>query len=156
MKKVRFIINPHSGVGKKGKLQRTIEACLKQRQVEYEICFTEGPGHATLLCEEAVKAGYEAVVTVGGDGSVNETARGLVHTDTALGIIPAGSGNGFARHCRIPLNKAKAIDAICNMNTALNDTGKLNDQLFVGTAGLGFDAHISRLFTGFGKRGFGS
>src|SRR4051812_2755521 len=102
MTRIRFIINPKSGSGIKAHLSPLIETHIDKEKFSAEICFTEGPGHATVLAKDAVANNYHAVVAVGGDGSVNETAKALVNSRTSLGIIPAGSGNGMALHLGIP------------------------------------------------------
>ena len=92
MKKIRFIINPHSGTGKKEQLPDLINSLIDKNHFKAEVCFTKAPGHATELAREAVVNNFDIVVAVGGDGSVNETASSLINSKTALGIIPTGSG----------------------------------------------------------------
>jgi YegS/Rv2252/BmrU family lipid kinase len=94
------------------------------------------------------------VVAVGGDGTVNEVANGLRDTKTALGIIPMGSGNGFARHLNIPIRPQKAIEMINHSEPISVDYGLANGKLFVSTCGTGFDALIADHFAGSNKRGF--
>jgi YegS/Rv2252/BmrU family lipid kinase len=93
------------------------------------------------------------VVAVGGDGTVNEVARSLVHTETALGILPSGSGNGLARHLCIPMETDKALAIINNCQIEAFDYGIINDLPFFCTCGMGFDAFISLKFAEAGKRG---
>ena len=114
---------------------------------------TEHAGHATALASEAAAAGHSIVVAVGGDGTVNETARGLLHTTASLGIIPRGSGNGLARHLQIPLRAEKALALIKAGGHARIDSGTINGHPFFCTAGIGFDAFISSVFAGSKKRG---
>ena len=102
----------------------------------------------------AVNQGSDAVIAVGGDGTVNEIARGLVGTDIPLGIIPAGSGNGLSRHLKIPMNPKKALQILNEFRTVKIDTATLNESLFVSVAGVGFDAAVARKFSKAGKRGF--
>jgi YegS/Rv2252/BmrU family lipid kinase len=117
--------------------------------------YTEHPGHATLIARDVVQLNsYDCIVAVGGDGSVNEVAKGLIDSDIELGIIPAGSGNGFARHLGIPLNMKDAIESINTKKSKLVDTGIINKEQFVGIAGLGFDAFISKKFDESNARGF--
>jgi diacylglycerol kinase family enzyme len=87
------------------------------------------------------------------DGTVNEVARALVHTRTALGIIPSGSGNGLARHLLIPLNVRKSIDIINRCEIHELDYGVINGYPFFCTCGMGFDAFVSQKFAETGKRG---
>ena len=93
-------------------------------------------------------------MAIGGDGTVNEVAKGLIHTRTALGVIPAGSGNGFARHLKIPMQVSAAIKKINAFQTRTIDSATINGEAFLATAGLGFDAHVGWKFANFGHRGF--
>ncbi len=120
---------------------------------EVELAYTEYAGHATELARSAVERNVDIVVAVGGDGTVNEVGRALVHTDTALAIIPCGSGNGLARHLRIPLSPKKAIEIINEGVIHALDYGTINDRPFFCTCGVGFDAFISEKFAAAGKRG---
>ena len=97
-KRILFIVNPFSGISKKGKLAQQIEQHLDTHLFDFEIKNTQAAGHATELAREAMSQNFDLVVAVGGDGSVNEVAAALIDSETILGIIPAGSGNGFARH----------------------------------------------------------
>ena len=152
--RILFIINPISGTKDKTNIIKTIEKVLDKTIFDYEIKFTEYAGHASELTAQAVKAGIDIVAAVGGDGTVNEVARSVVHNKTALAVIPCGSGNGLARHLHIPLNVEKAIEII-NKNTISNlDYGKINGHPFFCTCGLGFDAFVSLKFAESGKRGF--
>jgi YegS/Rv2252/BmrU family lipid kinase len=154
LKKIVFIVNPNSGIFKKDNIHEVIGANLDPDFYNFNIEFTTGPGHATEISKEAAGNGYDMVVAVGGDGSINEVARGLVGTSSALGIIPAGSGNGLAHHLGIPLVRKRAIEVIKAGKEALIDTATLNDQLFVSIAGIGFDGLVARKFSKEGFRGF--
>jgi YegS/Rv2252/BmrU family lipid kinase len=156
MKKICFIINPISGVGRQKVIEKLIDECLDRTKFVYEIAYTNAPKHATALAKSAAEKKADIVVAVGGDGSVNETAKGLIGSDTAMAIIPTGSGNGLARYLTIPLNLKKAMDVINNGSLKKIDTVNLNDETFVNVAGVGFDAHIGWEFAKFGKRGFSS
>ena len=98
--------------------------------------------------------GFDAVVAVGGDGTVNEVAQGLRGSRTALGIIPMGSGNGFARHLNIPIRPNKALEMLNHSEPISVDYGLANGRLFISTCGTGFDALIADHFAGSNKRGF--
>ena len=152
--KILFIINPISGTGKQKIVERLIKKDLNQNKFVVTIKYTERAGHAISLSSKASKDQYDIVVAVGGDGSVNEVGQSLVDTDTLLGVIPTGSGNGLARHLKIPLNIKDAILSLNSNNYIRADVGKVNDKVFIGTAGVGFDAHIGRLFAKAKKRGF--
>lgn len=146
-KKIRIIINPISGIGKQAKAEKAIKKWLDTELFDSEIIFTEYKGHFTLLAKEAAEKEYDAVVTVGGDGSINEAAQGLIGSKTALGIIPIGSGNGFARHLNIPMSLELAVERINQFMLKQIDTAKVNNQSFVSISGLGFDAHIAEKFS---------
>lgn len=152
-KKIRFIINPISGNGKKKGLPALIAKTLDKDKFDYTISYTEYGGHASKLAKEAVEEGIDIVVAVGGDGTVNEVARSLIDTTTALAIVPFGSGNGLARHLKIPINARKSIQLINECEIHQLDYGKINGIPFFCTCGMGFDALVSRKFADTGKRG---
>jgi YegS/Rv2252/BmrU family lipid kinase len=120
---------------------------------DYKIRMTEYAGHAAEMAREEVASGTDIVAAVGGDGTVNEVARSLTHTQTALAIIPCGSGNGLARHLCLPMDTRKAIAMINACKIEAFDYGVINDQPFFCTCGMGFDAFISLKFAEAGKRG---
>ncbi|MEZ5198517.1 MAG: diacylglycerol kinase family lipid kinase [Bacteroidales bacterium] len=153
-KKLVFIVNPASGVHKKNNITAIIEESIDRSKFDYSIERTTGPGHATEISRAQVEAGVDIVVAVGGDGSVNEAAKGLVHSQAVLGIIPAGSGNGLANFLKIPTNYRKAIEVINQQNVAKIDTGSINEKLFVSIAGIGFDGLVARKFAESKRRGF--
>ena len=152
-KRIIFIVNPISGTDSKEHIPEQIAEVMDEERFDSEVRFTEYRGHAAELAREAAKEGVDVVVAVGGDGTVNEVARSLVHTDTALGIIPCGSGNGLARHLCLPLDIKKAIQIINNCKIEAFDYGVINDLPFFCTCGMGFDAFISLKFAEAGKRG---
>lgn len=151
--KILFIINPISGTVSKAGVPDGIEKYLDKSRFDYTIRKTEHPGHATELARQAAEDGYDIVVAIGGDGTVNEVGRGLTHTNTAMAIIPCGSGNGLARHLLIPLNVKKSIEVINQCEIQDLDYGVINDHDFFCTCGMGFDAFISFKFAEAGKRG---
>jgi YegS/Rv2252/BmrU family lipid kinase len=153
-RKALFIINPVSGGKKKDGVPELVEKYLDPTIFEYDIEFTTGIFHAHDLAKAAVGE-YEIVVAVGGDGTVNEIASALAGTDTVLGVIPFGSGNGLARFLTIPMDAEGAIKTMNAGRTITIDAGKMNGQWFFNMAGMGFDAHISHVFAnGSTKRGF--
>ena len=154
MKNIAFIINPISGTQNKRTVVKTIDKYLNRSQWAPSLVYTEYKSHATELARQYAALGFDAVVAVGGDGTVNEVASGLVHTDTALGVIPIGSGNGFARHIEMPLKVQRAIEVINNSESISVDYGLLEQQPFFATCGTGFDAQISEKFAATTKRGF--
>jgi YegS/Rv2252/BmrU family lipid kinase len=151
--KIGFIVNPISGVKGKGKIPELIDELLDGNRFEPSVFYTERAGHGAEIAGQLSADGFRYVVAVGGDGTVNEVGRGIVHTDTALGIIPSGSGNGLARHLGIPVNVRKAIEYINNACVVEVDYGKANGHVFFCTCGAGFDAHISQQFALAGARG---
>ncbi len=153
-KKIRFIINPKSGSASKEHFEEWISAGIDSEIFDFEICRTNSAGHATVLSREASTNDYFAVVAVGGDGSVNETATGLIGTETALGIIPTGSGNGMARHLKIPVHFQKSLRLLNTGRIDRIDTLKINQHFCIGTFGIGFDAHIAHLFDQAESRGY--
>ena len=150
---ITFIVNPISGTHSKDEIPGLIDKLLDHELFDYDIQFTEYAGHAAELACQCAEHGDDIAVAVGGDGTVNEVARSLVHTNTALGIIPCGSGNGLARHLCIPMDTAKAISIINSCQIETFDYGVINDLPFFCTCGMGFDAFISLKFAESGKRG---
>ena len=150
---ITFIVNPISGTGSKEHIPELIDEMLDHERFDYEVCQTAYRGNAAEIAREAAAAGVHIVVAVGGDGTVNEVARSLVHTQTALGIIPTGSGNGLARHLCIPMSSSKALELINQCQIEEFDYGVINGQPFFCTCGMGFDAFISLKFAEAGKRG---
>ena len=152
-KKIVFIINPISGTQNKELIKKAIAKKIDKLQYEAEMIYTEYAGHAVKIAAQKAAEGAFAVIAIGGDGTINEIARSLVHTSTALGIIPCGSGNGLARHLEIPMDVNSAIDIINAGKIESIDYGKINDTPFFCTCGVGFDAFISMKFAEDGKRG---
>jgi YegS/Rv2252/BmrU family lipid kinase len=152
-KKILFIINPHSGIGKYKKVEKTVEEFLDKQIFEPHFCNTEYSGHARDLSTEN-QDNFEIIVAVGGDGSVNEVSQGLIHKKTVLGVIPSGSGNGFARFLNISRNTISAVKIINQLNIKQVDTIKINNNHFVNIAGIGFDAEIAHKFAKTKRRGF--
>jgi len=151
--KIAFIINPISGTGSKNNLPELIRDNLDMSQYSPEIITTEHRFHGRDLAKDFADKGYYAVVAVGGDGTVNEIARSIIHTDTALGIIPNGSGNGLARHLDIPMNVKKAVQQLNHSEQIFIDYGTVNENPFFCTCGTGFDAYVSTEFAKGKQRG---
>ena len=152
-KKISFIINPISGTASKNRLPGLIGKMLPPDLFEVEMIRTEYAGHASLLTRKALDEGSDIIVAAGGDGTVNEIARTMVHSHAALGIIPLGSGNGLARDLGIPMVMKKAIETIIAGNVITIDYCKANDYPFFCTCGVGFDANVSERFSEGEKRG---
>lgn len=152
-RKISFIINPKSGTQSKEQILHLLDERLDRTKYIPEIVYTEYAGHAIEIAAQRAKENVFAVVAIGGDGTINEIARSLVHTKTALGIIPCGSGNGLARHLQIPMEPKKAIEIINGGIIDVIDYGKINDIPFFCTCGVGFDAFVSLKFAKAGRRG---
>ncbi|ADV44286.1 diacylglycerol kinase family protein [Bacteroides helcogenes] len=152
-KKISFVINPISGTQSKEQIMKCIDEKLDKAKYVQEVVYTDHAGHAVEIAAQKAKEGVHAVVAIGGDGTINEIARSLVHTRTSLGIIPCGSGNGLARHLQIPMEPKKAIDVINEGLIDIIDYGKINDVPFFCTCGVGFDAFVSLQFSKAGRRG---
>ena len=144
-KKILFLINPISGIGKQRTIEKYIESELNKNILSVDIAYTKFKGHARELAGKKVDE-YDAIAAVGGDGTVNEVASRLVGTQTALAIIPTGSGNGLARFMQIPMRIHKAIQCLNFFRVKKIDTMKVNQFCSVNVAGIGFDAHISHNF----------
>ena len=155
-KHLLFIVNPISGTSSKKGFDAMVEQVIDHNRFLCNIVRTEYAGHAAVLAADAATAGTDICVAVGGDGTVNEVARGLVGTNTALGIVPCGSGNGLARHLCMPMNIKRALGIINEGQTDTFDYGIINGHPFFCTCGMGFDAHVSLLFSQSGKRGLGT
>ena len=154
LKKVKLIHNPRSGLIRSPLLiRKLIESALIDAPFEYEFTETRYQGHARLLAEQAAAEGCDAVVAVGGDGTANEVATALLHSDVALGIIPVGSGNGLVRGLGIPMAVRKAAHLLIDGETRLIDAGRVHDRYFFGVAGFGFDALIGKIFNDQNFRG---
>ena len=152
-KTIWFLVNPISGTSDKMAIIRSIPQYFPQERFDVRIMCTTHKGHAAEMASEAAERGVDIVVAVGGDGTVNETARALIHTQTALGIVPCGSGNGLARHLYLPLNTDGALQVISECNIHTLDYGLINGQPFFCTAGVGFDAFLSYKFNMSNRRG---
>ena len=124
---------------------RILDTCEKN-DTKCSIEYTQRRGHAISLASEASKNGVDYVVAVGGDGTINEVARGLLNSDTPMGILPRGSGNGLARHLGIPVTLTDAIDNLFHHKVMKIDTLSINDKLSLNVSGIGFDGHVANLF----------
>jgi diacylglycerol kinase (ATP) len=152
-RKALFIINPISGGKKKDDVPELIKKYLDAAKFEAVMVYSNGPAHARQIAKEAANK-FDLIVAVGGDGTINEVGSAIVGTDTILGIVPYGSGNGLARFLGISMNAPQAIRALNTGRVKLIDSAKVNGQPFFNMAGMGFDAHISEVFAKRKKRGF--
>lgn len=152
-KRILFIVNPISGHRDKRRFGKEAAAVLSGGDIQYEIVFTERAGHATELATAAV-GNYDIVAAAGGDGTLNEVARGLLHSDTAMAVIPCGSGNGLARCLHLPLKTSEAIQLLRQGKIERIDTATVNGELFLSVAGIGLDAQTADDFARDPRRGF--
>jgi YegS/Rv2252/BmrU family lipid kinase len=152
-RKIRFIVNPISGTHDKSAVVSMLGSVIDADRYTWDVAYTERAGHAVEIAADAAAAGIDVVVAVGGDGTVNEIGRSLVGTNTALAIIPLGSGNGLARHLHIPMDVRRALEVINDGAVDVIDYGLIDDQCFFCTCGIGFDAFVSKKFAEAGRRG---
>lgn len=151
-----FIINPISGSRRGSEAESAIKQSSLHETFDIEIVKTQYRMHAAELAKQAAGKKIYGVIAAGGDGTVNEVASSLVHSDTALGIVPVGSGNGLARHLKISRDIRKAIDQIQSANVERVDTLKINNRFALNVSGLGYDGYVAWLFDKEGKRGLSS
>lgn len=149
-KKVTFIVNPISGDKDKSKVLSSIGRHLDTALYNAEFLMTEEGGHAERLARES---NADIVVAVGGDGTVNEVARGLIGTDKIMGIIPCGSGDGLALHLGLSRRISSAVRVINKGAVAKIDVAQINGRYFLCTAGFGLDAKVSQDFAKSSRRG---
>jgi len=145
-----------SGISNKDRIKELLHQKFDRKLFKYEIVFSKYAGHVEELSRQAAVAGHDLVVAVGGDGSVNETGAGLVGSETRMGIIPSGSGNGLAHYLNIPFNLDRAIECLNQFRSRKIDTATLNGHFFCNVAGAGFDAQVATEFAKVKRRGFWS
>jgi YegS/Rv2252/BmrU family lipid kinase len=150
------IVNPNAGNGRGAKDWDKITELLNQENISYTVYFTERKGHAIELTLDAIEAGFRKIITVGGDGTLNEVLNGVFSnkscptTDIVLSLIPVGTGNDWGRMFGIPLDYAKAVKIIVNNKRMLHDVGRIsffngyekNIRYFINIAGLGFESVV--------------
>ncbi len=151
---VGFILNPISGTGSKKSIPAEINSHLNTDRYKAVIEQSSCPANATDIAKTFIARGITKVIAVGGDGTVNEVAKALIDTNATLGIIPIGSGNGLARHLKIPLNIKESVHLINHGRIFMMDHGIINNTPFFCTAGVGFDAYIGYEFSKMNGRGF--
>ncbi len=151
---VAIIANPIAG-GRRdiSKLVSKAADLFIQRDVTYRVGYTGKRGDAGRLTDEALQQGCEAVVVVGGDGTINEVGSRLVGTGVPLGILPCGSGNGLARSLRLPRSLEAACQVILDADPVAVDVGVANERYFFLVAGVGFDARVGERFDRTSMRG---
>jgi YegS/Rv2252/BmrU family lipid kinase len=141
---IYFIVNPIAGKGRTRVFAKEIERQLNKRNVKYKIMYTEYPGHAINLASEVNEEEFSKVVSVGGDGTLNEILNGLNLKKMSLGIIPAGTGNDFIKCVGIPTDEIEALEVVLNGVEKTIDLGLINDKRFINVAGFGLDVEVLR------------
>jgi len=136
------ICNPAAGNGRGEKIGRQIEEALKHKGLPYQFQWTRRPDHATELAESARENGADTVLAIGGDGTAFEVARGLFNSNTALGIIPAGTGNDFVKTIGVPQDPLAALEHTLSHPPQKTDIGLFNDRTFLNEIGAGFDVMV--------------
>ncbi|MEA4998690.1 MAG: diacylglycerol kinase family protein [Candidatus Limiplasma sp.] len=139
---ISVIVNPVAGSGLAQSIGEKVEALLTARGIPHTVHHTERVGHATELARSAAQSGADTVLSVGGDGTLNETAAGLVGTGTALGVIPAGTGNDFVKVIGTPQKWDDALAYVLSHPAHPLDTGTVNDRFFINVCGAGFDVMV--------------
>ncbi|MBR4539695.1 MAG: diacylglycerol kinase family lipid kinase [Clostridia bacterium] len=136
------ICNPIAGSGRGKIIGEIIEKILNEKKLAYIIAMTERPGHATELAREACSMHAETILAIGGDGTSLEVARGMVGRDSALGIIPAGTGNDFVKTLGVPLQPIAALEYILDHPAKNTDVGEINGDIFLNEIGTGIDVSV--------------
>lgn len=136
------VCNPAAASGHARKTGEMIHAMLNERGIIHRMLWTEGPGHATDLSRQAALDGAETILSIGGDGTALEVAKGLLGTNCALGMIPAGTGNDFIKTLALPREPAAALDFILSHPARPTDIGEINGQIFLNEIGTGFDVSV--------------
>lgn len=147
------LLNPKSGVRVAGmpllkEFERTLGGAI---DLTYQ--FSRSVEDGTAKTRRAVEQGAGAVIVVGGDGMVNSIGAALIGSSVALGVIPTGSGNGFARHFGAPLDPRAAVRALAAARPRLIDVGYVNDRPFFVTCSMAWDAALVEAFERYPVRG---
>jgi YegS/Rv2252/BmrU family lipid kinase len=151
--KALFVINARSGPVRGRDVATLIRASC---ELEHDIVATERKDDLDTIVAGAQRNGFDAVIAVGGDGTVHEVAKRLIGTPLALGIVPTGSGNGFAHHHGIPTKVAAAVRVLPTAKRVTIDTAEVNGMPFIGVMGVGYAAHIAHRFATLSRRGLRS
>jgi YegS/Rv2252/BmrU family lipid kinase len=145
-KRILFVINPVSGGKKKTAFNKQVLEVLDLNRFDPTFKVTDHANHAYELAKSAIEEQYDAVIAVGGEGTLNEIGSALAGSEVPLGIIPEGSGNGLAYYLGIPMNESAALRRINRFDSVEIDCGKVGDRYFFNMAGIGFDASVSDKF----------
>ncbi|TCO64205.1 YegS/Rv2252/BmrU family lipid kinase [Caldanaerobacter subterraneus] len=149
---IAFIVNPVAGGGRAYRKIPEIRRIMKKKLIDYKIFITKYAGHGKILARKAALSGFKVVVAVGGDGTVLEVVNGIKGTPAALGVIPVGTGNDFARFFHIPKKIEKAIDVLIMGNVKVIDAALINGILTFGNiASTGIASETAALAVRFKK-----
>ncbi len=148
-KKWFFIVNATAGRGKTGKKINKLITSINEHKLDFEVELTKAPKHATQLAKEAIKKGFHNIISVGGDGTLNEVVNGVMLSgksdEVNIGLIPEGGGNDFAANFNLSSNIDKAVNTLQKFNTRKIDVGKIEDSYFINALGIGFDARVAMI-----------
>ena len=136
------ICNPIAGSGRGKIIGEIIERLLKEKKLPYIMMMTEKPGQATELAREGCDLQADTILAIGGDGTSLEVARGMIGRDSALGIIPAGTGNDFVKTLGVPLQPIDALEYVLSHPAQSTDVGEVNGEVFLNEIGTGFDVSV--------------
>ena len=136
------ICNPIAGSGRGKVIGEIIEKILTEKGLEHKLVMTEKTGHAAELAREACDSGAETILAIGGDGTSLEVARGMIGRESALGIIPAGTGNDFVKTLGVPLQPVSALEYVLSHPAKPTDAGEINGKVFLNEIGTGFDVSV--------------
>ena len=153
-RKIRFIINQKSRLIRIKNLQKDINKYISKHDIEYDFSVCYDIEEISKSCQECIKLNYDSIIAIGGDGTINICAKNIINTNTKLGIIPKGSGNGTAYTLGLNRNIKKCLDVIKQNKVTKIDIGIVNEKIFLNNTGFGFDAHISKKIQKKTKRGF--
>jgi YegS/Rv2252/BmrU family lipid kinase len=141
--KVLFIVNPTAGKGRAAREVTKIKTVMEEMEgVGYDIVYTEKPGHATELARQGGQSGYDIIFAVGGDGTVNEVMNGIAGTQSALAVVPGGSGNDFIRSLSLKGSTDDIIKRTVSGVRKKIDLGVINGRYFANISSVGFDAEV--------------
>lgn len=141
--RILVILNPSSGVISKDIATSVIFKKLRKHFHTVSLINSNSPAHGIEIAKQALGQ-FDIITAFGGDGTINSIATALVHTDTTLGVLPGGSGNGMVGSLNIPLSWRRALDVLIDGRDTYVDAGKINDTYFFNVAGIGLDALISK------------
>jgi diacylglycerol kinase (ATP) len=144
MKKYKLIANPHAGRGRARKIIAETIGLLNARGVAYDLAVTAGPGDAETIAARAFEQDeWNAVISIGGDGTLNEIVQKAIFTSMPLGVIPAGSGNDFSKVLNTPAKLGDIVDTVLAGRTKVIDAARMNNRYFINSVGIGFDAAVN-------------